>query len=84
MADAKFFNGMIAKRLLAILAILMIGEGMVALLQPARYMRLWKFGPRSFQETMEELAANSNITRSIAVFELALGFWLVLWQIRRR
>lgn len=69
---------MILRRILMLLALLMIGEGLVTLIHPRRYLLLWVFGPPPFQDFIETLRQKPELTRSIAVGELALGLWLAL------
>lgn len=57
-------------------AMLMIGDGVLCVLNPSRHSRRWKEGPQAWQNAMETLAQNPNATRVFGVLEIALGVWL--------
>lgn len=57
-------------------AMLMIGDGVLCLLNPKRHSRRWKEGPQAWQKAMESLAQNPMATRAFGVVEIALGVWL--------
>jgi hypothetical protein len=44
---------MLGKRLKEIISIGMIGKGIVGIMRPQCYLRLWKFGPKPYQEFIE-------------------------------
>lgn len=67
------------KHCLAILALLMIGEGAVGFLRPTRYALFWKMGPRKMRMVIDEFAANPGAVRIVAAGEIALGFCLA-WR----
>ena len=69
-----------ARRILAIVAMLMIGDGVLALLFPRRHLLAWKLGPPAFQEAMEEFAERPGLTRVIGGAEALLGLWLAFGQ----
>lgn len=62
------------------LSLVLIGDGMVGLFDTERHLRLWRHGPDSYQETMEEFAKRPNLTRILSGAEIALGFWIVSKQ----
>lgn len=70
-----------ARRGLELLGLMMIGEGMIALLHPRRYSLFWKIGPAPLQDFLETLAAHRGITRALCIGEIAVGFWLALREI---
>ncbi len=47
---------MVIKRLREILAIMLIGDGVIGLLDPERHVALWRRGQSSYRETMEAFA----------------------------
>lgn len=57
-------------------AMLMIGDGVLCVLNPKRHSRRWKEGPRQWQKAMEVFAQNPTATRAFGVVEIALGVWL--------
>lgn len=71
---------MLGKRLKEVVAIGMIGEGIIGLMSPQPYMRLWKFGPKPYQNFMEELIEHKDLTRLLCGVEAGLGLWLALRQ----
>ena len=71
---------MTGKRLKELLAIGMIGEGIVGLMRPRRYMLLWKFGPKPYQEFIDKAAEHKGFTRLLCGVEAGLGVWLALRQ----
>ena len=69
-----------SKQLKELLAIGMIGEGVVGFIKPSRYMLLWKFGPKPYQEFIEKAAEHKGLTRLLCGVEAGLGVWLALRQ----
>lgn len=67
---------MLPRRLLEVGALLMIGEGAMALLFPERYLALWEIGPERFRALMEDLERRPGLTRAIGAAELGVGLWL--------
>jgi len=62
------------------LAMLMVGDGLLAMTEPHRHCLLWKAGPRLWQEAVETFVEHPNITRALGAVELSLGFWLASRQ----
>ena len=52
---------MIDARVKELLAIAMVGEGVLALMYPRRHALLWKVGPRSWREMAEEFARRPGL-----------------------
>jgi hypothetical protein len=71
---------MLSKRLKEIVAIGLIGEGIVGFMRPQRYLGLWKFGPKPYQEFIEELIEHKDLTRLLCGVEVGSGGWLALRQ----
>lgn len=71
---------MLDKRMKELLAIGMIGEGVIGFLAPKRYMQLWKFGPKPYQEFIESIVEHPNLTRLCCGVEVGVGIWLALRQ----
>ncbi len=71
------------KRLMELLAIGMIGEGVVGALRPRRYLQLWRFGPQPYQKMIGALADHPTATRLMCVAEAGFGVWLGLRQTTR-
>ncbi len=64
-----------------ILALLAIGDGVAALVQPRRHMRLWRDGPRWWARGMDVFVESPALARAAGVAEIAAGLW---WASRQR
>jgi hypothetical protein len=69
-------------RFMEILAIGMIGEGIIGAIRPRRYMRLWRFGPKAYRNFIDALADRPQATRLMYAAEAGLGVWLALRNTR--
>ncbi len=70
----------IVRRSLEVVALLLIGEGIMGFLQPRRYSLLWHFGPQLFRAASEELADHPKTARALYLAEAALGVVLASVQ----
>lgn len=61
-------------------AMMMIGDGLLCLVNPKRHVLLWSRGPQFWQNAMESFAANPNTTRLAGAAEIAFGIWLATRQ----
>ena len=75
---------MLARRMKEVLAMMMIGDGIVALLYPTEHALLWKGGPTLWRDAMEACARRPRLMRSLAALELAAGVWLAGRQNRKQ
>lgn len=75
---------MVRTRLLELLAIALIGEGISWFLTPRSYARLWAFGPRPYRQWMERLAGHPGPVRLLCTAEVGLGIWLARHATARR
>ena len=66
-----------------LIAVLAIGDGVVAFVQPERHSLLWRLGPKPFREAMEVFAENPKFTRLLGAAEAGLGIWLAARQTPR-
>ena len=57
---------------------LLIGDGMMGLMQPCRYTNEWKMGPSSWQDLMRFLNEHPNLTRILGAIEMAGGLILAM------
>jgi hypothetical protein len=73
---------MIQQRLGEFAGILLVGDGVVGMLQPERHTRLWLSGPAPYRAVMEPFVRHPGMTRAIAVAEAAAGLWLASRQRR--
>jgi hypothetical protein len=71
----------IATRSLEVIALAMIGEGIVGLLRPRRYSLFWNIGPEWLRNTAKSLAEHRDATRLMCAGEIALGLWIALQEI---
>lgn len=69
-----------SKRIKESLAIVLIGDGVVALLDPDRHNRLWKRGPEPYRKAMEAFVQRPGLTRLLSALEIGLGVWLASRQ----
>jgi hypothetical protein len=58
------------------LAIMMIGDGALALLQPRRHMQLWNAGPAPWRNLVSFFEERPALTRATGAASIALGLWL--------
>ena len=66
------------RRIAEVVAMLMIGEGVLTLVAPRRHSLLWEFGPESYKRAVEAFAEHPTLTRLVAAAEAGLGLWLAL------
>lgn len=68
-----------AKQLKELLALAMIGEGVLATVYPREHMLLWRT-PKLLEKLTVPLARTPTLTRMLAVLEAGAGFWLASRQ----
>jgi hypothetical protein len=66
-------NNLIARRLIDMGALFLIGDGIMGLLKPRWHSLLWRFGPELARAATEELAEHPKTARAIYLAEAALG-----------
>ena len=66
------------RRVLELLAILMLGEGVLTLIAPRRHSIVWDCGPEAFRRAIEGYAERPTLARVVAAAEAGLGLWLAL------
>ena len=71
---------MIADRLKECLAMMMIGDGVLAVVEPGHHVRLWEGGPRWWTSMVEPFEDRATLTRCLGAAEIALGVWLARRQ----
>ncbi|HEV2803686.1 MAG TPA: hypothetical protein VGW57_02030 [Chthoniobacterales bacterium] len=69
------------KRLLELMGLILIGDGLMGLLRPHRHSLLWHLGPQLAKAVTEELADHPNTARAIYAAELAAGVVLASVQL---
>ena len=68
------------KMSLELLAISMIGDGMLALTQPRRHMRLWNAGPEPWRRLCTYFEERPAQTMLVGAAFVGLGLWLASRQ----
>ena len=69
---------LVPKRWQHFTAMVLIGDGVMALLHPKRDAHAWKTGPKPWRSLMHELSERPILTRAIGVAQIAGG---ILWAI---
>lgn len=70
-----------SQRLWAIVGLTMMGDGLMALLYPRRYMAFWRAGPPAWREAVELLRDHPEMVRALGATEFGLGLWLASRQL---
>lgn len=65
-------------------AMLMIGDGVLATIAPTEHVRLWRKAPTGFDKMLKKFEKNPTLTRSLGLLEIALGIWLAKAQYQKR
>jgi hypothetical protein len=71
---------MIAERAKECLAMLMIGDGVLALVEPRRHVAVWESGPPWWRAMTEPFASRPGLLRCLGAGEVALGIWFAYRQ----
>jgi hypothetical protein len=66
----------LGRRAINLMAMLMIGDGMLAMLMPQRHARTWEKGPHLWEIIMRYFIKRPELTRWLGAVELATGVWL--------
>jgi hypothetical protein len=64
------------RRIAELVAMLMIGEGVLTIIAPRRHSLLWEFGPEGYNRAIEAFAEHPILSRLVAAAETGLGLWL--------
>ncbi len=68
-----------ARRIIDVVAMVSVGDGVLWVLAPQRRGILWMIGPRSVRDLMNEVAEERPwIARSIGAAQVVLASWLAL------
>jgi hypothetical protein len=71
-----------ARRWKELVAISMIGEGVLAALFPIEHMKLWHVGPGPLRKLVRFCEERPEFTRLLAVTEAGWGIWLAWRQFK--
>lgn len=61
-------------------AMVLIGDGVMALVHPEKDASAWKTGPKIWRNLMHELSRRTALTRAIGIAQIAGGIWWALKQ----
>ncbi len=73
-------QGLVWRRMLECVGLAMIGDGVLACIEPRRHIELWEQGPEGWQKMMKPFVQNPGMTRCVGAAEAALGLWLASRQ----
>ena len=73
-------NNLVARRIIQLGALFLIGDGVMGLLKPRWHSHLWHFGPQLAQAATEELADHPNSARAVYFLEAAIGIAIAAQQ----
>ncbi len=71
---------MIYKRLIQLVALVMVGDGVVGFFKPRWHSLLWDLGPKPYRDLMNRFAREPGAARWIYAVEAAVGTWLATRQ----
>lgn len=71
---------MLAERLKECVGLMMIGDGLMGVLEPRRHVSLWVKGPSWWRAMFEPFARRPALTRCVGACELLAGVWLASRQ----
>jgi len=61
-------------------AMVLIGDGVMALVHPERDAKAWKTGPKVWRDLMHGLSKRPVLTRAIGAAQIVGGIWWALKQ----
>ena len=64
---------MILRRVVQLIALLMIGDGVAGFFKPRWHSLLWDVGPKDYRKVMRHFAENPHTARWIYLGEVAIG-----------
>jgi hypothetical protein len=70
-------NKLVARRIIELGALFLIGDGVMGLIKPRWHSFLWHFGPELVRAGKEELTEHPKTARVIYAAEVALGILIV-------
>jgi len=71
---------MLMRRVRHFAALILIGDGLLACVRPARDARAWKFGPEPWRSLMGAMAKRPQLTRAVGAAQIGLGLWMVMGE----
>lgn len=70
----------ISRRFQHFTAMVLIGDGLLALIRPDRDAKAWKIGPEPWRTFMGYLSERPKLTRVVGAAQIAVGVWWALSQ----
>ena len=67
---------MFFKRIVQLVALVMVGDGVVGFFKPRWHSLLWDLGPKPYRDLMAHFAEEPTTARWIYAAEVVLGTWL--------
>jgi uncharacterized protein YjeT (DUF2065 family) len=61
-------------------AMVLIGDGVIAIVHPQLDAQAWKAGPKAWQRLMQKMHEHPALTRVVGVAQIAGGIWWALSQ----
>ena len=71
---------MLLRRLIQLVALVMIGDGVVGFVKPRWHSLLWDVGPEPYRDLMHEFAAEPEKARWTYAAEIAVGLLIASRQ----
>ncbi len=68
------------RRINEVIAMMIIGDGVIALVAPRRHMLLWSFGPEGYKKMMNWFAERPGLIRAVSAAQIAGALLFALRQ----
>lgn len=68
------------RRTFETLGMMMIGDGVLALIEPRRHAALWRAGPAPMRRSVAWFERRPLLTAALGAVEIGLGIWLATRQ----
>jgi hypothetical protein len=70
----------LSKRWQHFTAMVLIGDGVMALIHPQKDVQAWRRGPKPWKDLMGKLHDRPGLTRAIGAAQIGAGIWWALRQ----
>jgi hypothetical protein len=70
-----------SRNLKELVAMTLIGDGMLTAIDPERHLKLWRVGPRACTRTIDALARRPALSRLLGATAALTGIW---WASRQK
>jgi hypothetical protein len=68
------------KRIKEVMAVLLIGDGVISILEPKRHSKLWAKGPVVYRKAMKPFTRDPVVVQLVGLGLVGVGFWLASRQ----